>query len=111
MKNVCTFVGRRLNFWKFLAVIITPAPCLRQEKTRQLQLPRIIKMELLLAEGHAVGALIHSGIVFVGTHQNPVQRTIVLVFTMMGTLVDSAFNTLVCVVVHNIHPPFCWVLH
>ena len=57
---------------------------------------------LLLAEGHAVGALILGRIALVGTNTDLVQGAVVLVFTMMGTLVDSTFNALVCVVVHDI---------
>ena len=58
-------------------------------------------MQLLLAEGLAVGALVLSGIHFVGADQNLVQRTEVLVLTMVCTLLDSTFNTLVCVTVHR----------
>ena len=35
-----------------------------------------------------------------GAHQNPVQRTVVLVLAMVCTLLNGAFNTLVCVTVH-----------
>ena len=56
---------------------------------------------LLLAEGHAVSALILGGIGLVGTHQNPIQRTVVLALTVMGTLLDSAFNGLVGMEVHK----------
>ena len=36
-----------------------------------------------------------------GTDQNPVQRTVVLILTMVRTLLDGAFNALVCVTVHK----------
>lgn len=57
--------------------------------------------DLLLAEGHAVSALILGGIGFVGTHQNPVQRTIVLALTVVSALMNSAFNRLVGMAVHK----------
>ena len=56
---------------------------------------------LSLAEGLAVGALVLGGICFVGTHQNAVQRAIVLTVAMVGTLLNGTLNTLVCIAVHN----------
>ena len=56
---------------------------------------------LLLAEGHAVGALVYSGIGFMGTHQNTVKRTVVLAAAVMGTLADSAFNGFVRMTIHS----------
>ena len=56
---------------------------------------------LLLAEGHAVGALIHGGITFVGTHQNPVQGAVVFIAAVMGTLIYGALNGLVGMAIHN----------
>ena len=64
---------------------------------------------LLLAEGHAVGTLVLSRIGLVGTHQNPVQGTIVLAFAVMGTLVHSALNGLVGMAVHKIASFAFWV--
>ena len=58
-------------------------------------------MQLLFAEGHAVGALIHGRIHLVGTNQNLVQGAVVLVAAMIGTLLDSAFDALVCMTVHR----------
>ena len=52
-------------------------------------------------EGHAVGALIHSGIALVGTHQNPVQGAVILAAAVMGALMHGAFNGLVGVTIHN----------
>jgi len=37
----------------------------------------------------------------VGTHQDPVQRAIIGVLAVMGTLLNGAFDALVCVVSHN----------
>ena len=36
-----------------------------------------------------------------GTHQDLVQRAEVFVLTMVGTLLDSAFDALVCMTVHK----------
>ena len=57
--------------------------------------------ESALAEGLAVGALIHGGVDLVGAHQNPVQRAIVLAFTVMGALAHGAFNALVGMAIHS----------
>ena len=55
---------------------------------------------LLLLEGLAVGALIHGGIDLVGANHDPVQRTVVLVLAVIGTLSHSTFNTLVRMAIH-----------
>ena len=57
--------------------------------------------QLLLAEGHAVGALILSGVALVGAHHDLIQRAVVLLFTVMCTLVDGAFDGLVGMAVHS----------
>ena len=56
---------------------------------------------LLLAEGLAIGALIHGGVCLVGAHQDAIQRTIVLGITMVCALLDSTLNTLVGVTIHD----------
>ena len=56
---------------------------------------------LFLAEGHAVGALVHGGIRLMGAHQDPVQRAVVLLTAVVCALANSAFNALVCVTVHS----------
>ena len=56
---------------------------------------------LLLAEGHAVRALIHGRIGLMGADHNPLQRTVVGLIAMMGALLDSAFDALVCIAVHS----------
>ena len=58
-------------------------------------------MQLLLAEGLAVGALIGGGVHFVGANQDFIQGTVVLVAAMMGALLDGTFDTLVCMTVHR----------
>ena len=61
-----------------------------------------VQPELLLAEGLAVGALIHGRIALVGAHQNPVQRAIVFIFTVVCALLNGAFDALVGIAVHGI---------
>jgi len=56
---------------------------------------------LLLAEGLAVGALVCGGVDFVGTHQDLIQRAVVLVTAVMGALLDGALDALVCMTVHS----------
>ena len=56
---------------------------------------------LLFAEGHAVGALIHGGIHLMGTNHDLIQGAVVLVITMVGALLDSTFDALVCMTVHR----------
>ena len=58
------------------------------------------KGQSALAEGLAVGALVHGGIGLMGAYQDPVQRAVVLVFTVMGALTHGAFNALVGVTIH-----------
>ena len=54
----------------------------------------------LFPEGHAVGALVHSGITLMGAHQDSLQRTVVLLPTVVCALLDGTLNALVCVTVH-----------
>ena len=56
---------------------------------------------LLFPEGHAVGALVHGGVHLVGAHHDLVQRAVVLVLTMVGTLLDGTLDALVCMTVHS----------
>ena len=55
---------------------------------------------LLFAEGHAVGALVHSGIAFMGTHQDALQGAEILLTAVVCTLTNGTFNALVCVTIH-----------
>ena len=57
---------------------------------------------LLLPEGLAVGALVHSRVLLMGANQDLVQRTVVLSLAMMGALLNGALNALVCMTVHFI---------
>ena len=56
---------------------------------------------LLLAEGLAVSALVHSGICFVGANQNTLQRAVVGIAAVMCALLNGAFNGFICVAVHR----------
>ena len=56
---------------------------------------------LLLAEGLAVGALVHSRICLMGTHQDALQGAEVCVLAVVCTLCNGAFNALVCMAVHS----------
>ena len=74
----------------------------RQGKLRQPWLPQFLPGLLLLAEGHAVGALVLGGVHLVGTHQDLVQGAVVFVTTVMGTLCDGTLDTLVGMAIHTI---------
>ena len=58
-------------------------------------------MHLLLAEGLAVGALVHGGVCLVGTNQDAFQGAEVCILAVMGALCNGAFNALVCMAVHE----------
>ena len=55
---------------------------------------------LSLAEGLAVGALIHGGVCFVGAHQNAIQGAVVLGVAVICAGLNGAFDTLVSIAVH-----------
>ena len=56
---------------------------------------------LLLVEGHAVGALVLSGIAFMGAYQNGIQRAVVLGSAVVGALTYGTLDALVGVTVHK----------
>ena len=56
---------------------------------------------LLSVEGHAVGALVHSGIALMGAHQNGIQGAVVLGAAVVGALLYGAFDALVGMAVHR----------
>ena len=58
---------------------------------------------LLLAEGQTVGALVLGGVALMGAHHDPVQRAVVGVLGVVGTLLDGTLDALVGV--HNELPP------
>ena len=69
---------------------------MRREKPRRI-------LRSLLAERHAVGALVLGGILLVGAHHDLIQRTVVLGVAVIGALADGAGDTLVGVAVHTIY--------
>ena len=94
MKKLCTSRERTINIdtmifvsWNFV-----------KKKSRQRK--AAAKNTLLFAEGFAVGALVHSGVHLMGTHQDAVQGAVVLILAMMGALLDGAFDTFVGMTVH-----------
>lgn len=60
------------------------------------------KPSLLLTEGLAVGALIHSGIGLVGAYLDLIQAAVILAVTVVHALGNSTGNGLICIAVHNI---------
>jgi len=64
-------------------------------------------VSLLFAEGLAVGALIHSGVFLMGTHQNAVQGAVVLGVAVIGTLLHGALYALVGMAAHLRFLLFC----
>ena len=62
-------------------------------------------MPLSLTEGLAVGALVLGGICLVGTHQNTIQRAVVLAVAVVSTGLNGTLDALICVVIHNALPP------
>ena len=55
----------------------------------------------LLAEGLAVGALVHGGVLLMGAHQDLAQGAVVLTLAVMCALMDSTLDGLVCIAVHR----------
>ena len=70
-------------------------------KTAAAYAAAVHPVQLLRAEGHAVGALVNSGIHLVGAHQDFVQGAVIFVAAMMGTLCDGTLNTLVGMAIHR----------
>lgn len=60
----------------------------------------VLGIKLLSAEGLAVGALIHGGVFFVGTHQNAVQRAVVLRVAVIGALLYGALYAFIGMTAH-----------
>ena len=60
---------------------------------------------LLLSEGLAVGALVHSGVGLMGTHQNTIQGAVVLILTVVAALLNGTFDGFVGMTIHFLSPP------
>ena len=72
----------------------------RQGKLRQRLLPQLPFFFLLLAEGHAVGALILGRVHLMGTDQDLIQGAEVFVAAMVGALCDGTLDTFVGMAIH-----------
>ena len=59
------------------------------------------RRSLLLAEGFAVGALIHRRILLMSADKDAVKRAVVFAVAVISTLLNGAFDALVCLAVHN----------
>ena len=75
-------------------------PAFRQEVIAKAAAIAAARYDLSLAERLAVGALVHGGIGLMGTHQDLIQRAVVLILTVISAGLDGAFNALVCMAVH-----------
>ena len=60
----------------------------------------------LFPEGHTVGALIHGGIALMGTYQDSLQRTEILLAAVVCALLNGTLDTLVCMAVHVFYSSF-----
>jgi hypothetical protein len=92
----------------FLHIITVLHPLVKGNVWKNAAAAAAAFMLLSLAEGLAVSALILSRICLVGTHQNTVQRAVVLAVAVVCAGLNGAFDTLVCVVVHNFSS-FFWI--
>ena len=99
MKKLCISKKRNFKFWKDIN-IITAEKTFVKENCGSRSCRNHLR-SLLLAEGLAVSALICGGVHLVGAHQDFVQGTVVLVAAVMGALLDSTLDALVCVTVHH----------
>jgi hypothetical protein len=129
LKNVCTILKRNLNVFGIIRYIGLFYPFFWHSSRGSLRYtvlepqdtaaPGVLNNDggaaqcstsgsLLLPEGLTVGALVHSGVHLMGTHQDPLQGTVVGIVTVIGTLGDGAFDTLVGMAAHCVPPPFCF---
>ena len=102
MKILCTIPKRNLNnFVKKRILLIIPANAATvKDFPLKMRRPKPPLQRLLLAEGLAVSALVHSRIGLVGTYHNTLQGAVVCILAMMGALSDSTLDTLVSMAAH-----------
>ena len=62
--------------------------------------PQNAAVFLLSAEGHTVGALVHSRIAVVGANQNALQGAVDGLITVVCALLNGTFDALVCIAIH-----------
>ena len=104
MKRLCTHLEKYLNITENLTSSYSGTDASSRKKAAAEKLPHFLSANwhpLLLAEGHAVGALIHGGVALVGADHDLVQRAVVLTLAMMCALTDGTLNGLVGVLVHD----------
>ena len=106
MKIICTLTKL---FFNILSSYHTDSATIRQDRFREKAVAFATAFPLLLPEGLAVGALVHSRILLMGADQDLVQGAVVLVAAMMGALSDGTFDTLVSMAIHNERPPLIWI--
>ena len=72
------------------------------EFTKYVKMRRLLPplRGLSLAEGLAVGALVHGGILLMGSYQNSVQGAVVLGVAVISAGLNGALNALVGMMVH-----------
>ena len=58
-------------------------------------------LSLLFRKGHAVCALLHTGIALVSADSDTTEGAVILCVTVMFALSHSTFDTLVCFVTHG----------
>ena len=100
MKKICTLRERYLNYENLYTIILLFIWTVKNKRGSDF-LPRLFF--LLQLKGFAVGAFAHGGILFVGSHQNPVKRTVVLSAAVIGALLHSAVDTVIGMAAHVVH--------
>ena len=99
MTKLCIIKKRTINSGSF-SIIITSERDFVKENCGSRSC-RNGFLQLLLAEGLAVSALVFSGIHFVGAHQDFIQRTVILMAAVVGALLNGTLDTLVGMAVHS----------
>lgn len=60
-----------------------------------------VPVKSALAEGHAVGALVHGGVTLMGADMDLVQRTVIFCIAVVGAGDDGTFDALVSMTIHD----------
>ena len=107
MKKLCIIEKRSINSGRYDNIIASGIRFVKENCGSFCC--RNIPFQLLLAEGLAVGALVLRGVHFMGTHQDLIQRAVVLMAAVIGALLDGAFDALVCMTVHSKSLLLNWV--
>ena len=99
MKKLCIIKKRNINSGKDINIITAEGDFVKENCGSECC--RNHHRSLLLAEGLAVGALIHSRIAFMGADQNSVQRAVVLSIAVISAGLNGTLDALVCIVIHS----------